>query len=77
MVDKDGKLKGIYGGLDKPWQNKADLVAERKTYEDALNAINNKIDSLKTQAKDKVNKTIKSKKEELKNKIPGLDKLKF
>jgi TolA-binding protein len=40
-------------------------------------ALNNKIDNLKTQAKDKVNKTIKSKKEELKNKIPGLDKLKF
>ena len=43
VVDKNGKFKGIYGSLDKPWQNKADLVAERKTYEDALNAINNKI----------------------------------
>jgi|2_EtaG_2_1085320.scaffolds.fasta_scaffold43392_2 uncharacterized membrane protein len=55
--------------------------------EDALNkikalevetiAINNKIDNLKIQAKDKINKTVKSKKEELKNKIPRLDKLKF
>jgi TolA-binding protein len=55
--------------------------------EDALNkiqalevetiALNSKIDSLKTQAKDKINKTINSKKEELKTKLPGLDKLKF
>jgi TolA-binding protein len=53
------------------WEEKVFLLQEH------INVLEGSIDSLTIQAKEQVNQTIESKKEELKSIIPGLDNIKF